>query len=176
MYKILISFYQGEINLSVVRCFYSKNKVLNINSPISFNRYSHQIRMKILPKYSYFPLLYSKNINASRCEFRCKKINLSLNRKDFSTLQNTVIGNADTVYGKQQLWLIWITSSHLLMLKLSNIWVQPKDFLLEIKWLSNSVGFTLISDLTQFCFTRHCVLSKCISNKFLFHHLYFIND
>lgn len=113
MYKILISFNKGEIKLSIVRCFYSKNKVLNINALISFNGYSHQIRLKILPKCSYFPLLYSQNINASRLIF-APKLHLSLNCKDFSTLQNTVIGNTDTVYGKQQLWLIWITSSHLL--------------------------------------------------------------
>ncbi len=110
----------------------------------------HQIRMKILPKCSYFSTVILT-------EYKCIQIDFRLtDRKDFSTLQNTVIGNADTVYGKQ-LWLIWITSSHLLMLKISNIRVKPKDFLLEIKWLSNSVGFTLISDLTQFCFTRHCV-------------------
>lgn len=35
-------------------------------------------------------------------EYKCIQIDFRLtDRKDFSTLQNTVIGNADTVYGKQ---------------------------------------------------------------------------
>lgn len=180
MYKIFISFYQAKINLSIVRRFHSKNKALIYKHPPFnvfgfFKIYSSNKNENIVFMFSYFQVLYSQNINASILIFALHlNSHHSLNRKDCIALQQTA---------KQVDWQYWnrlwktTAMTHLnylisftyacFTLKLSNIWVKPKDFHLEVKWIRNSVGFALISGLLlqlriyriQFCFTRHCFIN-----------------